>query len=899
MWHPLRLLTRWRRRDDDFSDEIAAHLALETDRLIAEGFSPRDAANEARRRFGNVTLVQERYHRRRTIAWLEALPQQLRRATRRLARKPVFTVTAVLTLMLGIGATAAVFSLVDGVLLRPLPFARPAELVDVSHTIVLQGASRVDQSDATYLYYRRANHVFTGVGAYQSTAVNVGGVDDAAHAARVEAARASASLFHVLGVAPIAGRAFTDGDDLPGSRPVAILAEPLWRSRFASDPNIVGSTITVDGVRHEVVGVMPANFAFPDDRTALWLPVEVDPARTESATFDLHVVARLRPGVTLRAAGADLDKLLPQVPQAFPGRLTADAIAVTHMHPLVRTLRETMVGGVSRALWVVFAAAGFLLLIACANVVNLFLVRAEERQHDLVIRRALGAGRGAMIAEFFFEGLLVSALGAVLGLALAYAGLGVLRSASSGFAIPRLASVGIDGTVLAVTAGIVVVAALAVSVAPALRVNRPRASLPPVQSSRTSTAARSRHRARRALVVVQVALALVLVAGAGLMARSFRQLRQVPAGFDSAGSVTFRVALPAASYPTTADAAGLVLRALDAMRALPGVSTAGVISKLPLDDEGRRDTAVFVEDRQLAMGQMPNIHQLVYVSPDAFRALGIPLIAGRTFERPDPARAPLEAVVTRALARRYWGDSAAIGRRLRMTPLGAAVTIVGVTGDVRGTRLDEAPDETVYLPLVTAPGPATADGGAGATRWMPRDLAFVVRTTGDPHTLVRPMERAFRALAPGIPIYSVTPIADIVTRSTARTSFTLQLLELASLAALLIGAVGLYGVMSYMVSLRVRDMAVRVALGAHPRTLRWRVLWQSVAVAAIGIAFGLAITVAVARFVTALLFQVAPTDPVTLLAAVIVMSGVAVAASWFPARRASTIDIAQALRPDV
>jgi putative ABC transport system permease protein len=899
MWNPLRILKHRRRRDADFAEEIAAHIALEADRLIAEGRTPTDAAYEARRRFGNVALVQETFHRRRTIGWIEAIPQHLRRAARRLARKPVFSATAVLTLMLGIGATTAVFSLVDGVLLRPLPFVRPEELVDVSHTIVLQGASRVDQSDATYLYYHRANHVFSDVGAYQSVAVNVSGVGDAAHAERVQAARASASLFHVLGVAPVAGRAFRESEDLPGGAPVVILGAGLWRRQYAADPTIVGRTVTIDGVAREVVGVMPDAFAFPDDQTALWLPVGIDPARTESATFDLHVVARLRAGVTLDAATADLDELLPHVPEAFPGRLTANAIAVTHMHPAIQTLRDTMVGGVSRALWVVFGAAGFLLLIACANVANLFLVRAEERQHDLVVRRALGAGRGAIVAEFFFEGLIVAALGAALGLALAQAGLGVLRSTGSGIAIPRLGSVGIDRGVLAVAAGITLLIALVMSVIPALRAYGAGVATVLVQTGRTTTAARSRHRVRRALVVVQVALALVLITGAGLMARSFRFLRSVPPGFDSARSVTFRVALPDADYPTTAAALGLVTRALDEMSALPGVASVGVISKLPLDDEGRRDTAVFVQDRALAMGQMPNIHQVVYVSPGAFGALGVPILQGRTFAQPDPARAPLEVVVTRALAKRHWGDAPAVGRRIRFTPTGAWFTVVGVTGDVRGTRLDEPPDETVYLPLVTAPGPATADGGAGAMRWMPRDLTFVVRSAGDPRGLVAPMERTFRALAPTIPVYGVRPMAEVVERSTARTSFTLELLEIASIAALLIGAVGLYGVVSYMVSLRVREMAVRMALGAQPRALRWQVLRQSVTVAAAGIALGLAATIMLVRFVTALLFRVAPTDPATLLGAVIVMAGVAVAASWFPAHRAASIDIAAALRPDV
>ena len=729
----LEFLRRLGRRDADFAEEIAAHLALETERLIAEGRSPTDAAYEARRRFGNVGLARETFHERRTIGWLETFPQQLRRAARALARSPVFAITAVLTLTLGIGATTAVFSLVDGVLLRALPFADPSRLVDLSHTLQLVGVSQVDQSDATYLYYRTGNHSLSGIGAYRTEAVNLGdvGAGDATRAERVPATRASASLFDVLGVAPLLGRTLHEDEDL-GTTPVAVLGERLWRSRYAADTGIIGRVVTIDGVAHQVVGVMPERFAFPDEHTALWLPIGIDPARTRSAAFDFRAVARLRGGVTQDAAQADLQALLPHVPEAYPGRLTAPAIRLTHMRAVVRSLSDATVGGVGTALWVVFGAGAFLLLIACANVANLFLVRAEERQHDLAVRRALGAGRGAIVTEFLAEGLLVAALGGALGLALAEAGLGALRSLGSGVAIPRLDGVHLDGAVLAVAAGITLLTALVMSVVPALRSAGPQVAGVLVQTSRGTTAGRSRHRARRAFVVIQVALALVLVTGAGLMARSFRALRSVSPGFDATRSYAFRVALPDAEYPTTGATVGFVTRTLDALATLPGVEAAGVMTKLPLDDEGRSDTAVFVEDRPLAMGTMPNVHQVAWATPGSFAALGIPFLEGHAFEPPDPAQAPLEVVVTHALARRYWGDSSAVGRQLRLAPIGPRFTVVGVTGDIRGTRLDQPPDETVYLPLVTAPGQAEAGGGAGKARWAPRDLAFVVRTSAAP-----------------------------------------------------------------------------------------------------------------------------------------------------------------------
>ncbi|HET7550925.1 MAG TPA: ABC transporter permease [Gemmatimonadaceae bacterium] len=904
MRNPLLFLRRRRRPDADFAEEIAAHLELEADRLVAEGLSRREAVHEAHRRFGNIGLVQEDFHRRRTIGWMEAIPQQLRRGARRLVRAPLFSITATLTIALGIGATTAVFSLVNGVLLRPLPFAHPDRLVDISHSIVLQGLSHVDQSDATYLYYRRANHVFTDVGAYRAADVNLSAVGsgDAARARRVEAARASASLFGVLGVAPMRGRVFRDDEDLPGAIPVAIIAERLWQEQYASDPGIVGSEIMVDGVVHEVIGVMPRSFAFPDEGTALWVPIGIDPANTKTAAFDYRAVGRLRPGMTPAAAAADLARLLPKVPEAFPGRLTANAIALTHMEPVVRPLRDVLLGGVGDALWVILGAAAFLLLIACANVANLFLVRAEERQHELAVRRALGAGRGVIVAEFFSEGVSVAVLGGVLGVALAVAGIHALRSMPSGIAIPRLGGVGVDGTVLAAAAGATLLTAFIMSVVPALRSYGAGGASVLVQTSRSATAGRSRHRTRRVFVVVQVALALVLITGAGLMARSFQALRSVNPGFDTARSYTFRVQLPNAAYPASGSVVGYVTRALDEISRLPGVQAAGAISKVPLETEARQDTAVFMEGKVPAggMGQaMPDIHQVAYATPGSFSALGIPIIEGRSFDVPDASRAPLQAIVTSAFARRYWGDEPAVGRRVRFAPVGPWFTVIGVTGDVHGTRLDEPPDETVYLPLVIAPGPAMANGGADSTRWSPRELAFVVRSSAAPHDATLPVERTLRSLAPAVPVYGVRSMEEVVDRSTARTSFTMGLLEIASLTALVIGEVGLYGVVSYMVSLREREIAVRMALGAQPGALRRRVLGEAMAVAVVGIVVGLGVTLLSMRVIAALLFEVAPNDAATLAGAVAVMGVVALAASWIPARRAAAVDPATTLRTDI
>jgi predicted permease len=874
---------------------------LEEERLVSEGFAPRDAYYEARRRFGNVTSAQETFHRRRTVWWMENFPHQLSRAARRLSRAPVFSITVALTLTLGIGATTALFSVIDGVLLRPLPFKQPARLVSLSHSMVLQGISHVDQSDATYLYYRSANHVFSDIGAYRTAPVNFStqGENELERAQRVDAARTSASVFQVLGVPPLAGRVFRESEDLPGSAPVVLIGEQLWRSRFAADPDVLGRRVSVDGVERTIVGIMPEQFAFPNDATALWLPIGIDPARTRSAAFDFHAVARLRQGVTTETAAADLQKLLPLVPEAYPGRLTAAAIDLTHMRAEVQSLREFTVGGVERTLWVVFCAAAFLLLVACSNVINLFLVRADERQHELAVRRALGAGRGVILLEFLSEALILSAVSGLLGIALAEAALGTIRSLSLGLAIPRLESVGINGAALSVGAGLTVLTMLVMSAATTLR-SSGAAVAPVLGQTGSTTAGRTRHRTRQVLVVVQVALALVLIAGAGLMARSFQALRSVPAGFDVHRVNTYRVDLPEAAYSSPASVVNFVTRGLNEIAALPGSLAAGAITKLPLDDEARRDTAVFVEDKQLAMGEMPNVHQVAFTTSGSFEALGIPFLQGHTFERPpDPARAPLEVIVTHAFAERYWGDAQAVGRRLRLAPDGPAFTVIGVTGNVVGTRLDGLPDETVYLPLVTAPGPATSRGNSGSARFAPRDLAFVVRKAGRMGDLTDPVERILASLDPGLPVYSVRSMAQVVSRSTSRTSFTLAMLEIASAIALLIGAVGLYGVVSYMVSLRAREMAVRLAIGAQPVALRTLVLRQALSVTALGIAVGLGATLLLARFLDSLLFGVGSSDPLTLGAAVMLLAGVAIVASWVPARRAAAADPAMALRADV
>ena len=805
-------------------------------------------------------------------------------AARRLVRAPGFTGAVIATLALGLGATTTVFSVVNAVLLRPLPYPDAGRLVSLSHTLVAGGTLRVDQSDASLLFYRRHSAAFAHLGGYQASAAGLAPAGGA-EAERVAAGRVTADLFPALRVAPLRGRLFTDADDRPGAPPVAILAERLWARKYGRDPGLVNRRVGIDGVPHEIVGILPDDVRLPAPDTEVWLPLRLDAAKTDSASFDYQGVARLRDGVAIDAAAADLQALLPRLPDEFPGRMTRESIAQTRMQASVRPLAAVVVGDVNGLLWLVLGIAGCVMTIACASVANLFLVRAESRRDALALLRAIGASTGDVLLEFLCEGLLVSAAGAALGVAAAAAAVRWLRTVETAINIPRLAEVTVDGTVVAVTVAIAALAALLVSALPALRWSASPMSIG--AGGRSATAGRDRHRVRHALVVSQVALALVLLVGAGLMARSVSRLRSVPPGFEPAGAFTFRMALPPVGYPGADESVRFFTRAADGIAAIPGASAVGVASKVPLDEVGRTDTAVFVEDRPLAAGALPGIHSIVYATPDYFKAAGIRFIAGRTFTRPDPPLVALEAVVSRAFAERYWKGESPLGRRVRILVRGPWYTVVGVVGDVRDRALDRPVDQMIYCPLL----PAHQD-----TRWAPRDVAFVVRDTADRDAVTRAVRGVVRSLDPSLPVYRMVALADIVARAAARRSLMLFLIGCASVVALLLGALGLYSVLSYVVSLRTREIGIRLALGAQPDALRRSVSRQGIGVAALGVAIGLGGAAALSRLLASLLFDVSPTDPLVFAASAIFLLLVAAAGSWLPARRAAAVDPTIALR---
>jgi predicted permease len=812
--------------------------------------------------------------------------QSIHHAARRLASAPAVSVAAILTLALGLAVATSVFTIVNAVLIRPLPYGSPEELVSLSHTLVVGGDLRVEQSDASLLFYERHHRAFSHFGGYQATGAGVGpagGTD----AERVPAARVTAGLFPALGAPPIEGRLFDESDDRPGAAPVVVIAEGLWRRRYGGERTLFDRPLEIDGVPHEVIGILPARFRFPSADTELWLPLRLDPAKTDSATFDYRALARLRKGVSIEEATADAQALLERLPDEFPGRLTREAIEQTRMRASVRPLAEVVVGDVGRSLFVVLAAAAFVLATACANVANLFLVRAEGRRTALALKRALGARPSDVLNEFLAEGLVVSGLAGILGVLSARAVVAALRGLGSDLGIPRIEEAGLDGSVVAVSVLLMAVSALFVS---ALALVRARTwSFPDVSmTGRTVASSRS----RQGLIAVQVASALVLLAGSGLLARSLWRLSSVRPGFDPSNAISFRLALPLVSYPTSDDSVRFFLRAADAVASVPGVESAGAVSKLPLEEEGRTDSAVFIEDRPLAPGALPGIHSLLYATPSYFEAAGIPFIEGRSFSRPDPPRVVLEAVVSRLLAERYWPDESPIGKRLRIFSKGPWLTVVGVVGDVRDRGLDQPEDTVLYCPLL----PARED-----PRWAPRDVAFVARTSAGAFArdgLADAIRDAVRRLDSSLPLYRIRDLSDIVEQASARRRFTLILVGATSVVALFLGAVGLYGVLSYIVTLRTREMGIRLAIGAPPSHVRRMVLRQGLAVTALGVAAGLLAAIFLTRFLGALLFEVSPMDPVVLALASALLFLVAALASWLPARRAAIVDVARTLRAD-
>ena len=811
---------------------------------------------------------------------MAGLFNDLRFALRGFTRSPGFTAVAVLTLTLGIGATTAVFTLVDGVILEPLPFPDPDELVSVQHE-GRGGEDRLPISVGLYLLYAAQAGSFESIAMHRPTVVNLLGDGDPE---RIAGSSVTPSFFGVLGVGAALGRTLLAEDGVRDAEPVVVLSHGLWQSHFGGDVAIVGRTVDMGGTRHRVVGVLPKGFAYPDAEVQLYIPLVVDPARAPLAAFGSTGIARLSDAATLQGADTELQGLIGRLAELFPEDGAPAFLEEVRLRAVVRPLKDAIVGDVSRTLWILLGTVGLVLVIACANVANLLLVRAEVRQREVALRVAVGAGRSQVIRAFMSESLLLSATAGALGVVLAAIAVNVSKGLTPSD-IPRAAEVGVDLSVLAFTVVISLTASLLFGLFPIVRYGRPDlAGQLRDGGGQGSTEGRHRHLLRNGLVVAQVGLALMLLVGSGLMLRSFMALRAVDPGFDGEGVMTVSLAVPSAEIEGAAETADFFRQLRERLIAQPGVEHAGLVAGVPLSGNMSFSTQE-LEDHPRGPNDPPIFSSNSFAGPGYFEALGIALIEGRTFRPGDRGDQTRAAIVSESFARRWWPDASPLGRRLGGAP--NWYEIVGVVGDVHYEGLESPAEEMIYLPTVL--------GTAEAPQAL-RQLTLVVKVSGEPTAILPVIRREVRALNPRIPISTPRTMGDVTRQATARTSFTVAMLGVASGVALLLGMVGIYGVISYVVSQRTREIGVRMALGAAAPTVRKMVVRQGMGVAGVGIVVGLFGAWLMSSVMTTLLYGVSATDPLTYLSVALVLSLVAAIASWVPAQRAARVDPAQALR---
>ena len=816
------------------------------------------------------------------MTFFEEFAQDLKFGGRTLRRNPGFAAIAVLTLALGVGANAAIFSVVNAVLLRPLPWSQPDRAVMIWSKWTAFDKTWVASGEV--VDYKKRSRTLSDVAAWSDGQVNLTGDGDPE---RVAAASMSANLFPVLGVQPMIGRVFTAPEDVPNGPNVVVLGFGLWKRRFASDPSIVNRTILINGQSFQVVGVMPPEFVLPTDfqnpePTQLWTPLQMDPASTDHGNHGLYAAGRLQPGATVRQAADELSGIAHAMTKEglYPVQMQFDTV--------VLSLTDEVVGNVRRAVWLLFGAVGFLLLIACANVANLLLARAEARQREIAVRSALGAGGWRVVRQMLTESLVLSSVSALVGLALAYAGVRFLAWWNPAN-IPRVAGVTLDGGVLIFTALVAVLTSILFSLVPALRALKTDLTDSLKDGGQSASAGGSRQRFRNALVVVEMALAVVLLVGAGLMLRSLWALQRVPLGFDPTSVLTMRIALPAASYESPEQVESFFHQLLERVRQLPGVRSAGAARSLPLGSP-IGDFGLMVDGYQPPPGTNAKGDWQI-VTDGYLGAMGERVVRGRGIEPTDTADSMLVALVNEEMARLYWNGRDPIGGRLKIggDPKRPFVTVVGVVADVRHNGITDVVKEKFYVPH---------------TQWNKavgfpiRGMTLVIRAGGDPWALVGPTRQAVRSLDPSLPVANVRLMDDVVGAALSTPRFTGILLGSFAVLALLLSAIGIYGVLSYLVSRRTREIGIRVAIGAGRAEVLRLILKSGLSLALIGIGIGIAFALWTSRLMSGLLHDVRPGDPVTFTAVGLMLTAVALVASLVPAWRATRVDPVVALKTE-
>ena len=826
---------------------------------------------------------------------MAGLINQLKQVVRRLVKAPLFTAITLITLAVGIGANTAVFSVIEGVLLKPLPYPHPEQLIGVWEKAPAINLPEIDLGEFEYFIYREQNRTFQDIGAYKGNSLSVTGTGEPEH---VQGMNVTDGTLPLLGVKPLLGRLFTRADDSPDAQRTIILSYGYWQRRFGGSASVIGRNLTVDGNSQEIIGVLPRDFQFLDTREAdLFLPFRWKRSEVKLGSFSYEALARLKPGVTMEQASADVARMIPITNRSFPPPLGYSLAVFEHanIQPNLHPLKKVVTGDVGNVLWVLMGSIAVVLIVACANVANLLLVRVEGRSQELAIRAALGAARKDIVSELLLESLVLGLAGGLIGLALAFAALRVLVAAAP-IGLPRLNEIGVDLPVLLFAFAITLFVSLVIGLIPVLKYSGVRMTTGLREGGRSLSQSRERHRARKALVVVQVALALVLLICSGLMIRTFRAMTHVSPGFsDPATLETFSIEIPEADVPDTQlERVVHMEQAIDEqLAALPGVNSAAITTVVPLSGNMNFDP-VYAQDRNYKPGEIAPLRWYKFVSPGFFSTLGTPVIAGRDFTWAETYQKQPMAIISENFAREYWGSPAnALGKRISEDSRQDWHVIVGVVRDIYDEGLSKPAPTAVYWPLYQ--NHFNDDKEDMIRRWV----SFVIRTPrAGSAAFIRQVQQAVWTVDPDLPLANVATLGEFYTKSMARTSFMLVMLCAAGAMALLLGIVGIYGVISYAVSQRTREIGIRMALGAQRESLTWMFVRQGMGLAAIGVVFGIAAAIVSLRLMTSLLFGVSPVDPLTYSLATIAVAAIAWLACYMPSRRASAVNPVNALRAE-
>lgn len=815
-----------------------------------------------------VAAIEQHPTERRSLLMFAHTLRDARYAVRQLIKAPAFTIVAVTTLAVGIGATTAIFSVINGVLLRPLPYPHPERLVRVHEVVPQYGLFAV--APANVFDWREQNHVFDGLAAYTSTSATLARTDGPE---RIQGYLVSWDLFQVLGAVPAMGSTFTPDEDTPGGDNVVVISDAAWRNRFGSDSAIVGRAINLNGVPVTVLGVMPASFYFPTRSAEFWRPLAINRANANRGAHFLGVVARMKPGMTLERADAEMKGIAERLAREYPDASAGESSRVV-------LLQDQIVGAIRPALLTLFAAVGLVVLIACANVANLLLVRGAVREKEIAIRAALGANRWRIVAQVLAESLVLALTGGAIGVGIAYLGLPLILKLSAG-SIPRAGDVAIDGHVLVFAAAASIVTGLLFGVAPAWQSARSGISAVLKESGRSSTASGSRW-LQNGLLVVEVALSIILLTGAALLLRSFDRLTNVAPGFNPDHVLAFQVSLPPKQYPDDRHVTAFYDALLEKLQAQPGVRSAALVQTLPM--RGGFFLSFDIRGRAAAPPAQGPSATYRAISADYFTALDVPILKGRSFTHGDRNGSQLVAIVDQAFADKYFPNENPIGQGLHIGNGNKNFfDIVGVVGNIHYMGLDAVPSPTMYVPIAQ---------DTFGTMWV------VERTEGDPSQLAASARQSLHDIDPLLPAYSISPLARIVSDSVAPQRFSMLLLGAFAAIALFLAAVGLYGVVAYSVQQRTREIGLRMAIGAAPRQVLTMIVGGAMKLALVGVVLGLAGAAVFSRLAATLLFEVTPSDPASYAGTSALLVVVAIAACYAPARRAMRVDPMAALQTE-